>query len=334
MSSKMSSRSRRRKHAISQLNIMVVGFRSLGKTSFIRMLFDTLSIRRNSKEEPVLPASLFQSAESVRDAEEARTKELYSFTLDIDEEGEKISLTLVDTPGFVRDNELRLDVQVTEALRYIEAQFDHTLAEETKVKRNPKAVDSQIHACLYFIDNANNGLTEKDIRILKRLTVRVNVIPIIAKADLLTNTQLANLKEAIKKDLKTHEIPVFAFPVDEEGGDDEMEPELAEEIANAQSQVPFSIIAPEDAAITDPNTGDRIRGRQYAWGIIDCLNPKHCDFVVLRNVLLSSQRKLFKDITTEVFYEQYRTERLMARKASKMITKEQKKKLMEDLSEI
>jgi cell division control protein 11 len=277
------------------------------------MLFETLNVRKNSKEETVLPASLFKSAESVRDAEEARTKELYSFTLDIDEEGEKISLTLVDAPGFVKDNELRLDVQVTEALRYIESQFDLTLAEETKVKRNPKAVDSQIHACLYFIDNANNGLTEKDIRILKRLTVRVNVIPIIAKADLLTTTQLANLKEAIKKNLKTHEIPVFAFPVDddEEG---EMEPELAAEIANAQSQVPFSIIAPEDATIKDPNTGNVIRGRQYAWGIIDCLNPKHCDFVVLRNVLLSSHRKLFKDITTEVFYEQYRTERLMARK--------------------
>ncbi|GBB99460.1 hypothetical protein RclHR1_03530007 [Rhizophagus clarus] len=313
MSSKMSSRSRRRKHAISQLNVMVVGFRSLGKTSFIRMLFETLSIRKNSKEEAPLPASLFQSAESVRDAEEARTKELYSFTLDIDEEGEKISLTLVDTPGFVKDNELRLDVQVTEALRYIEAQFDHTLAEETKVKRNPKAQDSQIHACLYFIDNANNGLSEKDIRILKRLTVRVNVIPVIAKADLLTNSQLANLKEAIKKDLKMHEIPVFAFPVDDDE-EEEMEPELAAEIANAQSQVPFSIIAPEDATITDPETGDRIRGRQYAWGIIDCLNPKHCDFNVLRNVLLSSHRKLFKDITTEVFYEQYRTERLMARK--------------------
>jgi len=323
-------RSRRRKHAVSQLNLMVVGFRSLGKTSFIRMLFETLAIRKNSKEEPELPASLFQSAESVRDAEEARTKELYSFTLDIEEEGEKISLTLVDSPGFVRDNELRLDVQVTEALRYIESQFDITLAEETKVKRNPKAQDSQIHACLYFIDNANNGLTEQDIRILKRLTARVNVIPIVAKADLLTTTQLANLKQAIKKDLKTHEIPVFDFPIDE----DEVEPELAAEIANVQSQVPFSVIAPEDADITEPNTGEKIRGRQYAWGIIDCLNPKHCDFVVLRDVLLSSHRKLFKDITLEVFYEQYRTERLMARKASKMITKEQKKKLMEDLSEI
>ncbi|CAG8602712.1 15124_t:CDS:2 [Acaulospora colombiana] len=283
-----------------------------------------------AKEDSPLPACLFQSAETLQDAEVARTKELYSFTLDIEEEGEKISLTLVDSPGFVRDNELRLDVQVTEALRYIESQFDITLAEETKVKRNPKAQDSQIHACLYFIDNTNNGLTDKDVRILKRLTARVNVIPVVAKADLLTTTQLAKLKQAIKNDLKEHSIPVFDFPID----DELVEPEVAEVVANAQSYIPFSLIAPEDADVIDPTTGEKIRGRQYTWGIIDCLNPKHCDFVELRNVLLSSHRKLFKDITLEVFYEQYRTERLMARKASKMITKEQKKKLMEDLSEI
>src|SRR2546421_350227 len=126
---KMTPRSRRRKHAISQLNLMVVGFRSLGKTSFIRMLFDTLHIIRDAKDEVELPASLFQTAETPKDAEAARTKELYSFTLNIEEENEKISLTLVDSPGFVKDNELRLDVQVTEALRYIEAQFDQTLAE-------------------------------------------------------------------------------------------------------------------------------------------------------------------------------------------------------------
>ncbi|CAG8587083.1 1666_t:CDS:2 [Dentiscutata heterogama] len=303
MSSKMSRSSRRRKHAVSQLNLMVVGFSSLGKTSFIRMLFDTLC---RLKEDIELPPSLSKRAETAQDAEAARTKDLYSFTLDIEEEGEKISLTLVDCPGFVRDNELRLDVQVTEVLRYIEAQFDQTLAEETKVKRNPKAQDSQIHACLYFIDNTNNGLTDKDIRILKRLTARVNVIPIVAKADLLTTTQLANLKKAINRDIKQYQIPVFDFPADEE----------------------------DDAELTDPSTSEKILGRQYAWGVIDCLNPKHCDFVMLRNVLLSSHRKLFKDITLELFYEQYRTERLMARKASKMITKEQKKKLMEDLQEI
>ncbi|CAG8758164.1 43734_t:CDS:2 [Gigaspora margarita] len=303
MSSKMSRSSRRRKHAVSQLNLMVVGFSSLGKTSFIRMLYDTLC---RLKEDIELPTSLSKRAETAQDAEATRTKELYSFTLDIEEEGEKISLTLVDCPGFVRDNELRLDVQVTEVLRYIEAQFDQTLAEETKVKRNPKAQDSQIHACLYFIDNTNNGLTDKDIRILKRITARVNVIPIVAKADLLTTTQLANLKKAINRDIKQHQIPVFDFPVDEE----------------------------DDAELTDPSTSEKILGRQYSWGVIDCLNPKHCDFVVLRNVLLSSHRKLFKDVTLELYYEQYRTERLMARKASKMITKEQKKKLMEDLQEI
>jgi len=51
-------------------------------------------------------------------------------------------------------------------------------------------------------------------------------------------------------------------------------------------------------------------------------------------VLMNTHRRLFKDMTLEVFYEQYRTERLLARKASKMITKEQKKKLLDDLSEI
>ena len=49
---------------------------------------------------------------------------------------------------------------------------------------------------------------------------------------------------------------------------------------------------------------------------------------------MNTHRRLFKDMTLEVFYEQYRTERLLARKASKMITKEQKKKLLDDLSEI
>ncbi|KAG9294567.1 hypothetical protein G9A89_008678 [Geosiphon pyriformis] len=304
----MTSRSRRRKHAISQLNLMVVGFKSLGKTSFIRMLFDTLHIRRDAKSDVQLPASLFQTAETLEDAEAARTKELYSFTLDVEEENEKISLTLVDSPGFVKDNELRLDVQVTEVLRYIEAQFDITLAEETKVKRNPKAVDSQIHACLYFIDNANNGLTDKDIRILKRLTARVNVIPVVAKADLLTTSQLANLKKAINRVLKSNQIPVFEFPETEEGTDPDQESEDGEnEIPpSLQSLTPFSLIAPEDANIIDPSTGQKIRGRQYAWGIIDCLNPKHCDFVVLRNVLLMSHRKLFKDNTLEVIYRKSR----------------------------
>ncbi|CAG8478274.1 2015_t:CDS:2 [Paraglomus occultum] len=322
----MNPRSRRRKHTISQLNLMVVGFKALGKTSFIRMLADTLHNRQHDKDE--LPPAVFEVCQS---PEDVGTKELYSFTTEVEEEGEKISLTLVDTPGFVKDNELRLDVQVTEVLRYIEAQFDQTLAEETKVKRNPRAVDSQIHACVYFIDNANNGLSDKDIRILKRITARVNVLPVVAKADLLTTTQLAKLKQAITNDLKTHQIPVFAFTAED---DEDVESEIVEDIEKLQKLLPFSVIAPEDAEITDPSTGQIIRGRQYAWGVIDCLNSKHCDFVVLKNVLMNTHRRLFKAMTLEVFYEQYRTERLLARKASRMISKEQKKKLLDDLSEI
>ena len=139
------------------------------------------------------------------------------------------------------------------------------------------------------------------------------------------------MKRAITNDLKTHQIPVFAFTAED---DEDVETEIVEDIEILQKLLPFSVIAPEDAEITDPSTGQIIRGRQYAWGVIDCLNSKHCDFVVLKNVLMNTHRRLFKDMTLEVFYEQYRTERLLARKASKMITKEQKKKLLDDLSEI
>ncbi|RHZ71232.1 hypothetical protein Glove_261g4 [Diversispora epigaea] len=32
----------------------------------------------------------------------------------------------------------------------------------------------------------------------------------------------------------------------------------------------------KDSTITDPSTGEKIQGHQYTWGIIGCLNPKHC----------------------------------------------------------
>jgi septin family protein len=119
---------------------MVVGFKQLGKTSFIRMLFDTLN--RSSTEQGMPPAllQLSQNGQNGQNAEEVGTKEVSSLTFEVEEESEKISLTLVDTPGFVKDNELRLDVQVTEALRYIEAQFDHTLIEVSSCTSTERAV--------------------------------------------------------------------------------------------------------------------------------------------------------------------------------------------------
>src|SRR5690606_26436285 len=161
--------------------------------------------------------------------------------------------------------------------------------------------------CLYFIDNTSPGLSEADVRILKKLATRVNIIPVIARGDTLTSHQSTQLKKAIMRDIEHHKIPIFSFASnqDEDGDDDD----AVEEGAELQTMLPFTVIAHEDIEIID-GEGNRIRGRKYPWGIVNCLDPEHCDFSVLRSVLLATYRRVFKDITFEVFYEQYRTERL------------------------
>lgn len=71
--------------------------------------------------------------------------------------------------------------------------------------------------------------------------------------------------------------------------------------------LPFSVIGSE----TEVKVGGRaVRCRQYPWGIVEVDNPKHCDFAKLRYILLSSHLQDLKEITHDILYEQFRTERL------------------------
>lgn len=38
-----------------------------------------------------------------------------------------------------------------EILSYLELQYDHILAEESRIRRNPRFKDQRVHALLYFI---------------------------------------------------------------------------------------------------------------------------------------------------------------------------------------
>ncbi|KAI7831588.1 Septin-domain-containing protein [Gamsiella multidivaricata] len=236
---------------------MVAGYSGLGKTSFIRTLHGTLKLRTSASglknkasaanlqggdltsdkraTSPTSPTSPTNGTgikpngtkESIAYAtgELKRTLNSFEALYEIDEGNEKINLTLVDTPGFVGTDEV-IDAHCDEILRYLEYQFDLTLAEERKVRRNPKAVDNQIHACLYFIDHATPrlGLSDADVRILKRLGTRVNLIPVIARADTLTRAQTKRLKQAILKDAAQHQIQFFQF----------LSPKLAKKLAQQQ----------------------------------------------------------------------------------------------------
>ncbi|KAJ7134667.1 septin family protein [Mycena epipterygia] len=71
--------------------------------------------------------------------------------------------------------------------------------------------------------------------------------------------------------------------------------------------------------------------RKFRWGTVDVLDPIHCDFAALRTAVLSTHLKVLKNHTKEVLYEKYRTEKLLARRATAHITDDERQRLLEDL---
>ena len=59
----------------------------------------------------------------------------------------------------------------------------------------------RVHACLYFITPNGHGLKSIDLVCMKKLDTKVNIIPIIAKADTINKTELTKFKTKIMSEL-------------------------------------------------------------------------------------------------------------------------------------
>lgn len=213
------------------------------------------------------------------------------------------------------------DESFSEIVGYLERQYDDILAEESRIKRNPRFRDNRVHVLLYFITPTGHGyakplcptpsllltlitsLRELDIELMKRLSPRVNVIPVIGKADSLTPAELAESKKLVMEDIEHYRIPVYNFPYDMEEDDED----TVEENSELRSLMPFAIVGSEDILEIG---GRRVRARQYPWGVVEVDNPKHSDFLAVRSALLHSHLADLKEITHDFLYENYRTEKL------------------------
>lgn len=229
----------------------------------------------------------------------------------LDDDNIKLQLNIIDTPGF-GDN-INNEMCFVEIENYLKQQFDLVLAEETRIKRNPRFVDTRVHVLLYFITPTGHGLRELDISCMKRLAKYVNIIPVIGRADSFTQLEIKEFKEQIRADIERFNIPVFQFDTFLNEYDEQEDYDLIQECKFLTRLQPFAVVASEqDFEVKDVNTGltKTIKARQYPWGIVDVNNPKYSDFLVLRAVLLGSHLQDMKDLTHDFLYETYRTERL------------------------
>ncbi|CAE6525325.1 unnamed protein product [Rhizoctonia solani] len=271
-----------------QFTVMVVGESGLGKSTLVNTLFNT---------------TLYPSKEYLHpSAERPKTVAIESISADIEENGVRLRLTVVDTPGygdFVNNDESWKPI-----VENIEARFDAYLEQENRVNRQ-KMVDNRVHACLYFIQPSGHSLKQIDIEFMRRLHTKVNLIPVIAKSDTLTDEEIIQFKQRILNDIAHHQIRIFQAPVYE--NEDEETIAENEEIA---SKIPFAIVG-SDKQVETPD-GRTVRGRVYPWGVIEVDNEDHCDFVKLRQMLIRTYMEELREHTNLVLYENYRSDKLLA----------------------
>ncbi|CAJ0554523.1 Ff.00g130360.m01.CDS01 [Fusarium sp. VM40] len=271
-------------------SLMVCGASGTGRTTFVNMLCGSTVLPHRDSD-----------AEDGTLSEQGLEIKPITVEIELEEERTCIFLTIVDTPGF--GDEIDNEESFSRIVGFLERQYDDQLAEESRIKRNPRFRDNRVHAMLYFITPTGHGLRELDIELMKRLAPRINVIPVIGHADTFTPAELAESKKLIMEDIKHYRIPVYNFPYDIEEDDEE----TIEENAELRGMMPFAIIGSEDFVEIG---GRRVRARQYPWGIVEVDNPRHSDFLALRSALLHSHLLDLKEVTYDFLYETYRTEKL------------------------
>lgn len=250
-------RVRRRKDP-TPFNILVIGTRGSGKTSFLEFLKTSLA----------LPAKKRSQRSTEIEQEVSRAAPSGNFIphyLESEIDGERVGLTIWDSEGLEKNV---VDLQLREMSTFLEGKFEETFAEEMKVVRSPGVQDTHIHAVLLILDPARldrniaaartassgaglghslGGLDEDlDLQVMRTLQGKTTVIPVISKADTVTTAHMTFLKKTVWASLKKANFdPLEALGLDEEDGstsgssrldeNDELEAEAAEAAAGSDS---------------------------------------------------------------------------------------------------
>nr|XP_015817035.2 septin-5 isoform X1 [Nothobranchius furzeri] len=287
--------------------VMVAGESGLGKSTLINSLFLT---------------DLYKERK-VPNAEEriGQTVDIVKHMIGIEEKGIKLRLTIIDTPGFGDAvNNIKSWKHIED---YIDQQFEQFFRDESGLNRK-NIQDNRVHCLLYFVSPFGHGLRPLDVECMKALHEKVNIIPLLAKADSLTQAEILKKKMKIREDIRQFGVNIYQFP-DCDSDEDE---ELKTQEQFLKDSIPFAVIG---SNIQVESKGRKFRGRSYPWGVVEVENPVHSDFLLLRNMLVRTHMQDLKDVTREIHYENYRAQCIQ--NMTRMMVLERKRSLREKYRE-
>ena len=178
-----------------EFTLMVCGESGLGKSTLLNSLFLT---------------DVYSDQYPGPSRRHAKTLSVQETDVQISEGGVNLTLTIVDTPGYGDSiNNTSAWNQVND---FIEQKFEKYLNDESRVTRMARPSDKRVHACLYFIAPTGHGMKALDIEFMKRLHDKVNIIPVISKADAMTPEEIKSFKAIINQQIAENLIHVYNFP--------------------------------------------------------------------------------------------------------------------------
>ncbi|KAG5457674.1 MAG: putative septin, partial [Olpidium bornovanus] len=163
--------------------VMVAGESGLGKTTFINTLL-------------TLPIKAHRNADERHAKQLSKTIEIEVTRAELEERMFSVRLAIVDTPGFGDYVDNRNNwVPIVE---YIDNQYENYFRQE-RMPRRHNIEDNRVHAVLYFIRPTGHTLKPLDVEAMKHLSKRVNLVPVIGKADSLSPRDLEAFKKRVRK---------------------------------------------------------------------------------------------------------------------------------------
>uniref|UniRef100_A0A673B6P2 Septin n=1 Tax=Sphaeramia orbicularis TaxID=375764 RepID=A0A673B6P2_9TELE len=256
-------------------NILCIGETGIGKSTLMDTLFNTN----------------FENFESSHFEPQVK---LRAQTYDLQESNVRLRLTVVNTVGF--GDQMNKQESYQPVVDYIDRQFESYLQEELKIKRSLHNYhDSRVHACLYFISPSGHSLKSLDLVTMKKLDSKVNIIPVIAKADTISKSELHKFKIKIMSELVSNGVQIYQFPLDDET--------VAKVNTSMNGHLPFAVVGSTE----EVSVGNKmVKARQYPWGIVQVENENHCDFMKLREMLICVNMEDLREQTHTRHYELYR----------------------------
>lgn len=209
-------------------SVLVIGAKNSGKTSFISFLRHSLALP---------PRKQSQSPDEYKSPPTGNT--FTSQYLETDMDGERVGVTLWDSPGLEKNI---VDLQLREMTSFVESKFEETFVEEQKVVRSPGVKDTHIHCVFLILDPVRLGMSlnpavafqsggagltsslddDLDLQVLRALWGKTTVIPVISKADTATVAHMRLLKRAVWQSLKAAKLdPLVALELDEDAGEED-----------------------------------------------------------------------------------------------------------------